>query len=208
MVVGRFTSVSREWSHVRRQRSSIRSVSEAGALGVVAMIVLAGCPAQDPGVSSGPSSSSSTSSSSTSSTRAESEDGPGSEGPEREGGEAAVTGGSFVAPEGAVELGTSLRFEVDEDGTQISGLVAEVLETCDGESTSRTTTIGPDLTWDIVDGSFSGRLKDVVDGISYYTTLEGRFTSATTAEGIVRQESVVAGSVCDTYELDFTAVAA
>jgi hypothetical protein len=120
----------------------------------------------------------------------------------------ASSGGSFVAPEGAVQRGTSLSFVVDEGGTRISNLVAELMETCDGESTSTTTTVGPNLTWDIVDGSFSGRLKEVQDGVSVYTTFEGHFTSATSVEGIIRQESVVAGSVCDTYKLTFTAVAA
>jgi hypothetical protein len=119
--------------------------------------------------------------------------------------DAAVRAGSFVAADGAVERGYRLRFDVDEDGATVSNLEADVLETCDGESTSNTITIAPSLTWPLVDGTFSGRQKDVVDGVSVYVTFEGRFTSATTAEGTVRQETVVAGSVCDTYKLHFTA---
>ena len=42
--------------------------------------------------------------------------------------------------------------------------------------------------------------------MTIYTTLKGRFVSRTKAVGIVRQESIVAGSTCDTYELDFTAL--
>jgi len=113
-----------------------------------------------------------------------------------------------VASEGDVQRGTRLSFDLEADGTQISNLAAEVLETFDGESTSRTTIVGPNLTWDVVDGAFSGRLKEVANGVSVYTTLEGLFTSATSVEGTIRQESVVAGSVCDTYKLTFTAEAA
>jgi len=67
------------------------------------------------------------------------------------------------------------------------------------------TTVGPELTWTVKNGRFSGRKKETHHGVTYYTTLKGRFTSATTAKGILRQESIVAGSTCDTYELDFTA---
>jgi len=41
--------------------------------------------------------------------------------------------------------------------------------------------------------------------VTAYTTLRGRFVSATTAKGVIRQETIVAGSVCDTLELKFTA---
>jgi hypothetical protein len=41
--------------------------------------------------------------------------------------------------------------------------------------------------------------------VTLYTTLAGRFTSATRATGTIRQESIVAGSQCDTFKLKFTA---
>ena len=113
--------------------------------------------------------------------------------------------GTFTAPKGQVQRGYDLKFKVDKGGKRISGLVADVLESCAGESTSSTTTVGPDLTWSVKGGRFSGRLKETSDGVTLYTTLEGRFTSPTTATGVIRQESIVAGSTCDTYELKFTA---
>jgi hypothetical protein len=113
--------------------------------------------------------------------------------------------GTFTAPKGAVQLGYDLTFKVDKGGKRISGLVAHVLENCSGESTSSVTTVGPDLTWTVKGGRFSGRLKETDGALTLYTTLEGRFTSPTTAKGIVRQESIVAGATCDTYELKFTA---
>jgi hypothetical protein len=41
--------------------------------------------------------------------------------------------------------------------------------------------------------------------VTVYTTLKGRFKNATTAVGTIRQETIVAGSLCDTYKLKFTA---
>ncbi len=111
--------------------------------------------------------------------------------------------GTFKAGRGQIELGYDLRFTVK--GNKIKNLVAHVLENCDGSSTSTVTTVGPNLTWTIRNGRFSGRKKETQEGVTLYTTLKGRFTSATTAKGVLRQESIVAGSTCDTYELDFIA---
>jgi hypothetical protein len=111
--------------------------------------------------------------------------------------------GTFKAPKGQVQLGYDLKFTVK--GNKITKLVAHVLENCDGSSTSSVTTVGPDLTWAIKGGKFSGRKKESSNGVTLYTTLKGRFTSPTTAKGIIRQESIVAGSTCDTRELKFTA---
>ncbi|MBJ7520633.1 MAG: hypothetical protein JHC84_13135 [Solirubrobacteraceae bacterium] len=113
--------------------------------------------------------------------------------------------GTFKAPKGQVQRGYDLKFTVPTGGKKITNVVANVLETCSGESTSRTVTVGPGLTWAIKGGKFSGRKKESADGVTVYTTLKGSFTSATTAKGIIRQESIVAGSTCDTYELKFTA---
>ena len=114
--------------------------------------------------------------------------------------------GVFTAPEGKIQLGYDFKFTVAKGGTKITKLVANVLEQCSGESTSSVTTLGPDLSWKIKKGKFKGRKKETLDGITVYTTLKGRFVSPTKAVGIVRQESIVAGATCDTYELKFTAL--
>ena len=111
--------------------------------------------------------------------------------------------GTFKAGKGQVQLGYDLKFTVK--GNKIKNLVAHVLENCDGSSTSTVTTVGPNLTWAIKGGKFSGRKKETQEGVTVYTTLKGRFTTPRTAKGIIRQESIVAGSTCDTYELKFTA---
>lgn len=113
--------------------------------------------------------------------------------------------GTFTAPKGKIQRGYDLKFTVAKGGKKITNVVANVLEQCAGEDTSRTVTVGPGLTWTIKGGKFSGRKKESADGVTVYTTLKGRFTSATTAKGVIRQESIVAGSTCDTYELKFTA---
>ena len=111
--------------------------------------------------------------------------------------------GTFKAGKGQVQLGYDLKFKVK--GGTIKNLVAHVLENCDGSSTSTVTAVGPSLSWRIKNGKFSGRKKESAHGVTLYTTLKGRFTSPTTAKGIIRQESIVAGSTCDTHELKFTA---
>ena len=114
---------------------------------------------------------------------------------------AAPKSGSWKATK--IERGYSMTFKVK--GSKITNVVAKVLETCDGSTTSSQTTVGPGLTWTIKGGRFSGRKKESAEGVTLYTTLEGRFTSAGKATGTIRQESIVAGSVCDTYKLKFTA---
>jgi hypothetical protein len=116
---------------------------------------------------------------------------------------ATPTGGTFKAGKGRVQRGYDLKFTVK--GSKIKNLVAHVLEDCSGESTSSTTTVGPKLSWTIKGGKFSGRKKETSGSLTLYTTLEGKFTSATTAKGTIRQESIVAGATCDTHKLKFTA---
>lgn len=115
-------------------------------------------------------------------------------------------GGTFKAGKGQIQRGYDMKFTVNKAGTRISGLVANVLEDCSGASTSTVTTVGPNLSWTVKNGKFSGRKKEQTpEGLTVYTTLEGRFTNATTAKGTLRQESIVAGATCDTYKLKFTA---
>lgn len=114
---------------------------------------------------------------------------------------AAPQRGAWKATE--IQRGYDMSFKVK--GSKITNVVAHVLETCDGESTSSTTTVGPGLTWKIRGNRFSGRKKESANGVTLYTTLKGRFTSRTRAKGIIRQESIVAGSLCDTFKLKFSA---
>lgn len=113
--------------------------------------------------------------------------------------------GTFKAGKGDVQLGYDLKFKVA--GSTIKGVVAHVLEQCGGSSTSSVTTVAPDVTWKVKGGRFSGRKKETYENVVTYTTLEGRFTSPTTAKGTIRQESIVVGTgaTCDTYKLKFTA---
>jgi hypothetical protein len=59
---------------------------------------------------------------------------------------------------------------------------------------------------EVTGNRFSGRLKEKFGAVTANTTLEGRFTSPTRAVGTVRQQTIVVGSVCDTYKLKWTAV--
>lgn len=102
-----------------------------------------------------------------------------------------------------IQRGYTMTFKVK--GKKITDVVAKVLETCDGAATSSQTTVGPGLTWTIKGSRFSGRKKETSGGVTLYTTLEGKFTSASTASGTIQQESLVAGSMCTTYRLKFTA---
>lgn len=113
--------------------------------------------------------------------------------------------GTFTAPKGKIQYGYDFKFEVDKGGKRIRDLVANVLENCDGSSMSTVTTMAPDSTWRVKGGKFKGRKKEKISGVTVYTTLRGKFTSPNTAKGIVRQESLVMGHTCDTYELKFTA---
>jgi hypothetical protein len=59
----------------------------------------------------------------------------------------------------------------------------------------------------VCNGRFSGRHKETFDGVTAYFTFNGRFTSEASAKGVLREETIVAGSVCDTRELAWTAQA-
>jgi hypothetical protein len=118
---------------------------------------------------------------------------------------AAPKSGTFKSAKGQIQLGYDFKFTVDKGGRRISKVVAHVLESCDGSTTSSTTVVGPKLTWAVTGGRFSGRKKERIGSVTVYTTLQGSFTSPTVAKGFLRQETIVAGSVCDTRNLKFTA---
>jgi hypothetical protein len=102
-----------------------------------------------------------------------------------------------------IESGYDLKFKVEKG--KVTKIVGHVLEYCGGSSTSSTTTFAPDSSWKIKGNKFSGRHKEKHGKVTAYFTFEGTFTSKTKAKGVLREESVVAGTVCDTYELDWKA---
>ena len=57
----------------------------------------------------------------------------------------------------------------------------------------------------VKNGKFKGRHKEKVGSVTAYFTFNGKFTSAKKAKGILREETVVAGAVCDTKNLKWTA---
>jgi hypothetical protein len=113
--------------------------------------------------------------------------------------------GVFQAQKGKVEKGYELSFRVSAGGTKIGRLRARLLQTCQGQGSSLTTTIASTATWTVRAGRFAARKKEVRAGATYYTTLEGTFTSRVRATGSVRQVAYRAGKRCDTYKVPFTA---
>ena len=66
---------------------------------------------------------------------------------------AAPKAGAWKATE--IQNGYSMTFKVK--GAKITNVVAKVLESCAGESTTSQTTVGPGLTWKVKGGKFTGR---------------------------------------------------
>ncbi|MEA2330516.1 MAG: hypothetical protein QOH58_654 [Thermoleophilaceae bacterium] len=116
---------------------------------------------------------------------------------------AAPKAGVWKADE--IQLGKNLKFTVKKG--KITNISANVLESCTGSSYSTWTTFAPDSSWKIKNGRFSGRQKESFGDLTAYVTFKGRFTGRSTAKGILRQETIVAGSVCDTRELSWRAKA-
>ena len=87
---------------------------------------------------------------------------------------------------------------------RIKNIVSHMLWSC-GSSTSEQVTVAPDSRWRVKNGAFSGRKKEVHGDVTDYYTFEGTFVTRKKVKGFVRLERVVAGSVCDTYNREFTA---
>lgn len=103
-----------------------------------------------------------------------------------------------------VSLGKNLKFTVK--GGKITKISASVLADCDEADTEQSRTFAPDSSWKVKNGKFSGRHKESIKGGgTAYFTFKGRFTSSTKASGKLRYESIVVGSKCDTFDLDFKA---
>lgn len=107
-------------------------------------------------------------------------------------------GGTY---KGKVQRGYEITFDVSPDGKAVTKVAANVLESCDGSSTSRTT----QLYWDgpfpvSADGAVSVEGPDPEwQGIEFRFT--ARFGTDGTATGTVLQK----GAGCTTYELQWTA---
>ena len=113
--------------------------------------------------------------------------------------------GVFQAQKGKAQAGFELSFAVAGAGTKISRVRARVLETCQGQGSSTMTAIASYATWTVRSGKFAARKKEVRAGTTYYTTLEGEFTSTIRATGSIRQVAYRAGKRCDTYKVPFSA---
>lgn len=103
-----------------------------------------------------------------------------------------------------VQLGYDLEFKVAKG--KVSKVVGHVLERCTGDDTSNTVTFAPSGKFKVKgNGRFAGKRKTSSGGVTVIETFSGRFVKAGKAKGILRMESIVAGSRCDTYELEWTA---
>jgi hypothetical protein len=113
--------------------------------------------------------------------------------------------GTFQAQTGKAQTGSELSFKVSGGGSMVGQLRARLLETCQGQGSSTTTTITSSGTWTVRSGKFAARKKEVRASTTYYTTFEGEFTSRSRAAGSIRQVAYRAGKRCDTYKVPFTA---
>lgn len=106
-------------------------------------------------------------------------------------------GGTY---KGKVARGYGITFKLSGDGKQITELHADVLESCTGSSTSRTTTVyfgGPFAAG--ADGAFAIDGKEEEYGIQY------RFTATLTSDGKAKGTILQKDANCTTYELEWEA---
>ncbi|WP_217915290.1 hypothetical protein [Miltoncostaea marina] len=102
-----------------------------------------------------------------------------------------------------VQRGYDLAFRVA--GGRVTKVVANVLEDCTGETVSRVATFAPDASYPVKGGRFGRKTVERFDGLTARIDFRGRFTSRTRATGTLKMETIVAGSVCTTYTLRWTA---
>lgn len=106
-------------------------------------------------------------------------------------------GGTY---KGKVARGYGITFKLSADGKQITEVHADVLESCSGSSTSRTTTLffdGPFVAG--ADGAFAIDGKEEEYGTQY------RFTAAFTGDGKATGTILQKDANCTTYELKWEA---
>jgi hypothetical protein len=102
-----------------------------------------------------------------------------------------------------VQRGYDLGFTVK--GGTVAKVAANVLEECTDGTTSRTVTFAPDASYPVRKGRFGRRTVERAYGVTAHIDFRGRFTSPTRATGTLKMETVVAGVVCTTYKLTWTA---
>lgn len=108
------------------------------------------------------------------------------------------TGGTY---KGKVQRGFEITFDVSPDGKAVTKVAANVLESCTGSSTSRTT----QLYWD---GPFPVSADGVVSAEGpdpEWQGIEFRFTARLAADGTAAGTVLQKGAGCTTYELQWTA---
>lgn len=106
-------------------------------------------------------------------------------------------GGTY---KGKVARGYGITFKLSADGKQITEVHADVLESCTGSSSSRTTTLffdGPFVAG--ADGAFSIEGKEEQYGTQY------RFTATLSADGKAAGTILQKDANCTTYELTWEA---
>lgn len=103
-----------------------------------------------------------------------------------------------------VQRGYDLEFKVANG--KVSKVVGHVLENCTGESTSDTTTFAPSGSYKVKNGRFSGNRRTTYKGGGVLIEkFAGRFTGAGKAKGTLLMKFGIAGTVCTTYKLNWTA---
>lgn len=110
---------------------------------------------------------------------------------------AKAQGGTY---KGKVARGYGITFKLSADGKQITQVHADVLETCSGSSTSRTTTLffdGPFVAG--ANGAFNIEGEEKEYGTQY------RFTATLTSDGKATGTIQQKDANCTTYELKWEA---
>jgi hypothetical protein len=110
---------------------------------------------------------------------------------------AKAQGGTY---KGKVARGYGITFKLSSDGKQITEVHADVLESCTGSSSSRTTTLffdGPFVAG--ADGAFAIEGKEAQYGTQY------RFTASLTPDGKAAGTILQKDANCTTYELKWEA---
>ncbi|HWI53846.1 MAG TPA: hypothetical protein VNT01_17040 [Symbiobacteriaceae bacterium] len=107
-------------------------------------------------------------------------------------------GGTY---KGKVQRGFEITFDVSPDGKAVTKVAANVLESCTGSSTSRTT----QLYWDGPFPVSAGGVVSVEGPDPEWQGIEFRFTARLGADGTAAGTVLQKGAGCTTYELQWTA---
>lgn len=102
-----------------------------------------------------------------------------------------------------VQLGHNLDFTVAKG--KVTKVAATVLQRCDGTGVSAFVNFAPKASYAVRRGIFGKKTVERFDGVTTHIDFRGRFTSPTRAQGTLKMDTIVAGSVCTTYKLKWTA---